>query len=51
MKALQRAVQLLYIDSSSSASLNGKLPFTSIKYAEINLNKEENKKASHDHDM
>lgn len=47
--AQDRQGQLVHIDSSS-VGLSGKLPFGLIKYAEINLNKQANKKASHHHD-
>lgn len=40
---LHRAAQRVHIDLPSSLGPHGKLPFGSIKYAEINLNKQTNK--------
>lgn len=49
VKVLRRAERLVRI-ANSSVGLNGKLPFSSIKYAEFNLSKQVNKKASYNDD-
>lgn len=43
IEGLQKASQLACIDYPSSVGLNGKLPFSSTKYAEINSDKHANK--------